>query len=195
MTGFAIFIYFFSSFTSNKKTWTHPRLKFLQFLSPTIINIFFQLAKITFKSFVINYILREKVQYIISQKIFGIDSTTVRRYVSAYSILFDKCTISVSQRKTFINISRSLEYIYIYIRNYNYVKAWAERDLGGGMHRLADVSVRSRPLDRIARGNSDVLVTGRRWPSLSDGRRGGTRPGTKSVGTRSYRIEVTAPRQ
>lgn len=114
MTGFAIFIYFFSSFTSNKKTWTHPRLKFLQFLSPTIINIFFQLAKITFKSFVINYILREKVQYIISQKIFGIDSTTVRRYVSAYSILFDKCTISVSQRKTFINISRSLEYIYIF---------------------------------------------------------------------------------
>lgn len=63
MTGFAIFIYFFSSFTSNKKTWTHPRLKFLQFLSPTIINIFFQLAKTTFKSFVINYILREKVQY------------------------------------------------------------------------------------------------------------------------------------
>lgn len=70
-----------------------------------------------------------------------------------------------------------------------------ERDLRGGMHRLADVSVRSRPLDRIARGNSDVLVTGRSWPSLSDGRRGGTRPGTKSVGTRSYRIEVTAPRQ
>lgn len=192
MTGFAIFIYFFSSFTSNKKTWTHPRLKFLQLLSTFSSNLQKQ-----FSNLLSSTISCERRCNIIPQKIFGIDSTTVRRYISAqfkaYSILFDKCTISVSQRKTFINISRSLEYIYI--RNYNYVKAWAKRDLGGGMHRLADVSVRSRPLDRIAHGNSDVLVTGRRWPSLSDGRRGGTRPGTKSVGTRSYRIEVTAPRQ
>lgn len=39
MTGFAIFIYFFSSFTSNKKTWTHLRLKFLQFLSTFSSNL------------------------------------------------------------------------------------------------------------------------------------------------------------
>lgn len=196
MTGFAIFIYFFSSFTSNKKTWTHPRLKFLQFLSPTIINIFFQLAKITFKSFVINYILREKVQYIISQKIFGDSNCSSIRFSVIQSVfniirqMYNFCVTTEDIHQYFKKLG-----IYIYIRNYNYVKAWAERDLGEGMHRLADVSVRSRPLDRIARGNSDVLVTGRRWPSLSDGRRGGTRPGTKSVGTRSYRIEVTAPRQ
>lgn len=193
MTGFAIFIYFFSSFTSNKKTWTHPRLKFLQFLSPTIINIFFQLAKTTFKSFVINYILREKVQYNTSKNFWHrFDNCPSIRF-SVFNIIrqmYNFCVTTEDIHQYFKKLG-----IYIYIRNYNYVKAWAERDLGGGMHRLADVSVRSRPLDRIARGNSDVLVTGRRWPSLSDGRRGGTRPGTKSVGTRSYRIEVTAPRQ
>lgn len=116
MTGFAIFIYFFSSFTSNKKTWTHPRLKFLQFLSPTIINIFFQLAKITFKSFVINYILREKVQYIISQKIFGDSNCSSIRFSVIQSVfniirqMYNFCVTTEDIHQYFKKLG-----IYIYI--------------------------------------------------------------------------------
>lgn len=194
MTGFAIFIYFFSSFTSNKKTWTHLRLKFLQFLSTFSSNLQKQFSNLLSSTISCerrcNIIPRKKFLASIRQlsvDMFQRNSRRIQYYSTNVQFLCHNGRHS--------SIFQEAWNIYIYIRNYNYVKAWAERDLGGGMHRLADVSVRSRPLDRIARGNSDVLVTGRRWPSLSDGRRGGTRPGTKSVGTRSYRIEVTAPRQ
>lgn len=40
-----------------------------------------------------------------------------------------------------------------------------------------------------------TLVTGRSWSSLSNECRRETSVGTRSVGTRSYRIQVTAPRQ
>lgn len=115
MTGFAIFIYFFSSFTSNKKTWTHPRLKFLQFLSPTIINIFFQLAKTTFKSFVINYILREKVQYNTSKNFWHrFDNCPSIRF-SVFNIIRQMYNFCVTTEDIHQYFKKLGIYIYIYI--------------------------------------------------------------------------------
>lgn len=151
MTGFAICKFYYFSFLI--LYFEQKEVALDKFLSPRIINIFFQLTK-TFQILLSSTISCER--YNTSQKSFGIDSTTVCRYYVSRkitwfkdSILFDKCRISVSQQKTFTNISRSLVvnsylesihiYVYVYIRNYNYAKAWVERDLGGGMHRLASV--------------------------------------------------------
>lgn len=78
MTDFAICNFYSFIFYFEQKDLKSQSIE----ISTISINIFFQLTRTIFKFFVINYILREKARYHTSQKMFGIDSTTVRHYVS-----------------------------------------------------------------------------------------------------------------